>query len=284
MQAFFFLIIIAYGIVIPHLYFYGRYIAPSIFILIFLGIRTANAFLKPKIFLIYIIGSSLFFLLYGALNVNKYACLCEAEKKLQINIGKWLYSHTQKDARIATHDIGAIVYYGRRYCIDTLGLGTKETISMFGNEEALIKFLKTEKIDFLIGFPFVYSKMVSLYPYDIRLIRIFGVENTLFSSWNFCIWETSWGESHYYKGLGFLRNNDAKSAKDEFLKAVRINKEDFLSHFMLGDILKNQGDFKNALNYYKIGLENLKKLEKEGMSVNREEIERIEAMVKSGSF
>ncbi|MEW6680364.1 MAG: hypothetical protein AB1297_04995 [bacterium] len=282
MQGFFFLLITAYAIVIPHLYVYGRYIVPSIVILLLLGIKTAYSLLKKRFFY-FLALCSLVFLCFAYLRVDTYMWWRNAITTGQVKAGKWLYSHTPKAARVASHDIGAIVYYGSRYIIDTLGLGTKETIPMFRDENALLRLLKKEKIDYIVEYPVVHPMITGLPPEELRLIRTFVVKNPLFS-WTFCIWETSWGESHYYKGLGFLRNNDAKSAKDEFLKAVRINKEDFLSYFMLGDILKNQGDFKNALNYYKIGLENLKKLEKEGISVNREEIERIEAMVKSGSF
>lgn len=279
MQGFFFLLIIAYAIIIPQLYVYGRYIVPSIVILLLLGTKTAYFLLKRRFFYFLVVFSSLLFLSFAYLRVDTYMWWRHAITMGQVKAGKWLFSHTPRNARIASHDIGAIVYYGRRYIIDTLGLGTKETITMLKDEEAILRLLKKEKIDYIIGYPMIYPRITGLPPEELRLIRTFVVKNPVFSH-IFCVWETSWGESHYYKGVSLLRNGDEKGAKIEFLKAVRINEEDFLSWILLGDIWRNEGNFKNALNCYKIGLENLKKLEKEGITVNQEEKERIESMVK----
>jgi len=273
MQGFFFLLIIAYGIVIPHLYVHGRYIVPSIVILLLLGIKTAHLLLKRR-FPYYLTMCSLLFLLFAFFKIDTYIWWRNASAMGGVKAGKWLYSHTPKKARIATHDIGAIVYYGRRYVVDTLGLGTKETISMFKDEAKLLRFLKKEKVDYLVEYPIIHPMITGLGPEELRLIKTFVVKNPI-SSLIFCVWETSWGNSHYYKGLNLLKNGNIDRAKDEFLEAIRINPEDFFSYFILGNIWENEGSYKKALYCYKIGFKNLEKLEKEGLSISANEKQGI---------
>ncbi len=43
----------------------------------------------------------------------------------QLTLGRWIDENLPKDAIIAVNDLGALKYYGDRYVIDMLGLGTK---------------------------------------------------------------------------------------------------------------------------------------------------------------
>lgn len=47
---------------------------------------------------------------------------------MQVSVGRWLHEHTPPDSVVATHDVGAIAYFGQRRVIDVLGLVTTDVM------------------------------------------------------------------------------------------------------------------------------------------------------------
>jgi arabinofuranosyltransferase len=89
---------------------------------------------------------------------------------MQVAMGDWVATHLPPRARIATHDVGAITWYGGRYCIDTVGLVNSELIGLDlesrrrGGElnlEAVVStYLAHDPPDFCIFFPSWYPNLV----------------------------------------------------------------------------------------------------------------------------
>ena len=48
---------------------------------------------------------------------------------MHVAMADWIDTQLPKDARVAANDIGAITYYGGRYCIDTMGLVSSDLIT-----------------------------------------------------------------------------------------------------------------------------------------------------------
>ncbi len=154
--------IVAYGIFLPQLYTFGRYIVPLIPAFLILGLGVAWRVLKKwRVQEVYILIVVATFLYTAIKHSETYAYCVENITHLTVDIGKWLNENTEANAVIATHDIGAIPYFSRRYVIDTLGLGTAETIQFLKDEDGLLLYLKKRKVDYIVGYPFVYPKIVA---------------------------------------------------------------------------------------------------------------------------
>ncbi len=82
---------------------------------------------------------------------------------LHVRLGKWLKDSTDKDALVATQDIGAMGYYSDREILDVVGLVTPEVLpyvsgkgSTPARSSGLFRFLKKKKPDYLAIFPSLY--------------------------------------------------------------------------------------------------------------------------------
>jgi hypothetical protein len=72
----------------------------------------------------------------------------------------WISTHTEEDALIAAHDIGALGYFGERSLVDMAGLVSPEVIPILRDEIALAKFLDSRGADYLMTFPGWYPILV----------------------------------------------------------------------------------------------------------------------------
>jgi hypothetical protein len=88
---------------------------------------------------------------------------------MQVKMGRWVAAQLPREARIATNDVGAITYFGKRYCIDTVGLVTTEFlthrlewIKRHGKadpDRELASFLERARPDYCILFPSWYPTL-----------------------------------------------------------------------------------------------------------------------------
>jgi hypothetical protein len=67
----------------------------------------------------------------------------------QANMGKWIAENTSADARIATHAIGAVGYYGDRYLVDMKGVVSPSVVPLIGDLPALVSLLDAEKVQYI---------------------------------------------------------------------------------------------------------------------------------------
>jgi hypothetical protein len=89
--------------------------------------------------------------------------------KMQVKMGEWVAANVPPGARVATNDVGAITYYGGRYCIDTVGLISSglitETLKRYrekgvkDEEATLVLYLRQTPPDYCIIFPDWYPRI-----------------------------------------------------------------------------------------------------------------------------
>jgi len=105
---------------------------------------------------------------------------------MQVRMGRWVARNLPRGARAATNDVGAITYYGGRYCIDTVGLVTSDLIthllawwkrhgSVFP-EETLPSYFRKARPDYCILFPDWYPNLTRV-PW-LRYVGEFDYRNT----------------------------------------------------------------------------------------------------------
>lgn len=89
---------------------------------------------------------------------------------MQVKMSEWVRGHLPAGARVATNDVGAITYFGGRYCIDTEGLVAPRLISMElesraenprpGRDTILARYFSEVRPDYCILFPSWYPALV----------------------------------------------------------------------------------------------------------------------------
>jgi hypothetical protein len=76
-----------------------------------------------------------------------------------VDTAKWVAIHIPEDALIASHDIGALGYFGNHRFIDTAGLISPEVIPFLLDENALAEYLDKKGVEYLITFPNWYPHL-----------------------------------------------------------------------------------------------------------------------------
>jgi hypothetical protein len=73
---------------------------------------------------------------------------------MQVEIGRWVDTHTPRGARLAVNDIGAIAFVSRREIVDLMGLVTPEILPYRRQgENGVIRFVGETCPDYVIIFP-----------------------------------------------------------------------------------------------------------------------------------
>jgi len=106
--------------------------------------------------------------------------------RMQVRMGRWVARHVPLGARIATNDVGAITYYGGRYCIDTVGLVSSGLVTHLlswwkqhgsvNAELALPSYFRQSRPDYCILFPAWYPNLTRA-PW-LRYVGEFDYPNT----------------------------------------------------------------------------------------------------------
>lgn len=157
-------LIIVYWLFLPFSSSYGRYLMPLIpcyIILSVYGVRIAVEYLSynikystPGNFILvgYFLASVVLSTIYLNDWSGYYAQNCKYYKERHVAAGNWINKNTLPDAVIATHDIGAIEFYGQRKLVDMVGLVSPEIISKMkvGFIGYLNNYLIEKKVDYLI--------------------------------------------------------------------------------------------------------------------------------------
>ncbi len=127
----------AYWLKLPHLYQEGRYLMPLLPFVLMLGVdglesvlaRLESAFhlLKRNSWRVAVTtacGGALV-IQFVAADMTKsrgYAGACKYIEDRQVTTARWISSHLPEDAIVATHDVGAVAFYGGRRIADMVGL------------------------------------------------------------------------------------------------------------------------------------------------------------------
>ena len=154
-----------YYIKLPFAHRFGRYLMPAIpfYIVIalsgvkifldFINSKFRNSSLLNFLFIIYLIVSLGILIDNNFKESDEYTFFCKYHNDRHVAAGKWLKANTEKDAVVATHDIGAIAFYSERKMIDMAGLITPELIDEINKPsytEYLNNYFNTHRVDYLV--------------------------------------------------------------------------------------------------------------------------------------
>ncbi len=154
---------------LPVDYQHGRYLIPTIPILILYGVwgtlglvnlsskRFASRVLSRALL---IAALAVLVVFWAILGPRAYAIDVGFIEGEMVTVAYWLREHTPRTALIAVHDIGAIGYYADRPLIDMAGLVTPEVIPFIRDEGRLLSFIEAKGADYLVTFPSWYPQMV----------------------------------------------------------------------------------------------------------------------------
>ncbi|HEY43716.1 MAG TPA: hypothetical protein G4O11_07010 [Anaerolineae bacterium] len=158
----------AYAVRLPANYQHGRYAIPIIPVVLVLGIEGMKAWVEPyakslfrrlfsRAWLLALPVLAIIFWWNGAQAYAQDVAIIETE---MVAASEWIATHTESEALIAAHDIGALGYFGERTIIDMAGLVSPEVIPILRDEEALARLLDARGADYLMTFPGWYPKLV----------------------------------------------------------------------------------------------------------------------------
>jgi hypothetical protein len=151
-------------------YQHGRYLMPVMPIYFFMGLfgfyqlyLNGNAQKRGRWFLKTAWGSALVlvcaaFWFLGMQSFSQDVRLIESE---MVDTAKWVAIHLPGDALIATHDVGALGYFGEHKLVDMAGLISPEVIPFLRNEAALADYLDSKRVSYLVTFPDFYPLLTS---------------------------------------------------------------------------------------------------------------------------
>ena len=156
--------IFTYWWLLPFSFSFSRYLLPIIpfyIIIAVYGVKITLEFFagktKSAIFVNilgggYIAALIIISVVFISKDSDIYTYACKYFNDRHVTVGKWIAKNTPVNAVVATHDIGAIEYYGNRKLIDMVGLVSPEIIDKMdvGFITYLNNFLKEKKPDYLV--------------------------------------------------------------------------------------------------------------------------------------
>ncbi len=88
----------------------------------------------------------------------RYAAEVKNINELQVVAADWIRQHTTPEAIVATNDIGALAYFGRRTIVDTEGLISPEALA-YRRDQTIAAYLAHTMPDLLVIFPGWYPEL-----------------------------------------------------------------------------------------------------------------------------
>jgi hypothetical protein len=157
-------LISVYWYFLPFSSSFGRYLMPLIpgyIIIAVYGVRAASEYVRNyfKSSLpgnLILAGYAAACVIIGVMNLNStsqlFTDICRYYKVRHVAAGEWINKNTPVNAVIATHDIGAIEFYGNRKLVDMVGLVSPEIIDKMkaGFIGYLNNYLIEKKPDYIV--------------------------------------------------------------------------------------------------------------------------------------
>ena len=100
-------------------------------------------------------------LLFAGLGARAYALDVALIESEMVEAATWIAVHTEPEALVAAHDIGALGYFGQRPVLDMAGLAESEVIPILRDESRLAKYLTRAEAAYLMTFPGWYPSLTS---------------------------------------------------------------------------------------------------------------------------
>jgi hypothetical protein len=174
-----------YALRLPVTYQHGRYQIPAILVFIlwgWLGSIQALAFLWQQsrwrswafggmsILVLVTIG-------FVGIGANAYAEDVAIINTEMVATAKWIARELPVEARLATHDIGALGYFSERPIIDLAGLISPDVIDFMNDEDKLEVYINSQDADYLVTFPGWYPQLEILGEIVFQTEGIYTIRN-----------------------------------------------------------------------------------------------------------
>lgn len=159
----------AYAVRLPVVYQHGRYGMPTLPVLLLLGVEGAAAWagsgarspLRRMVSRAWMASALAVTGVFWWLGAGAYTVDVAIIESEMVAAARWIAGHTQPDARVAAHDIGALGYFGDREILDLAGLASPEVIPFLRDEGRLADYLDERGADYLMTFPAWYPELTA---------------------------------------------------------------------------------------------------------------------------
>ncbi|MEX2030312.1 MAG: hypothetical protein WD906_05015 [Anaerolineales bacterium] len=159
-----------YAIRLPVNYQHGRYAMPTIPVLLLLGVEGLASLgwatqgdrarrILGRAWIWAVVAVTAVFWWVGGKAYAHDVAIIETEMRAA---ARWISTHTERDALVAAHDIGALGYFGGRGILDLAGLVSPEVIPILRDEGRLAAYLDLRSADYLMTFPSLYPSLTGL--------------------------------------------------------------------------------------------------------------------------
>jgi hypothetical protein len=157
-----------YSFSLPVFYQHGRYqipVMPLCYIISIIGFKKLidNHLFHKRYFVVktvWLFSLAVAWISFLTIGIKTYATDVAIINTEMVNSALWINTNTNKDAKIAAHDIGALGYFGEREIIDLAGLVSPQVIPFIRDEGRLATFLDSQKVDYLMTFPGWYPQLI----------------------------------------------------------------------------------------------------------------------------
>lgn len=261
--------VLLYSIKLPFLHRFGRYmmpVIPALYIAASFGIINLINYLTDKynkkfnlkintalhIFIAAMIVVSVIKIIK---NIDEFCELSKYHNDRHVAAGKWINQNTEPTDIIATHDIGAIGFYGNRKIIDMVGLVTPELIQYINDKnysQILEDFLKKNKVTYVAvlrnWFEVVNDVPVFIATEEPEILEIFKYQP---------------GKTHFQprevsiinnQAIMLLQQNNPQEAYRYLNYSLSLDKKSSRTYFLLGAVSEVNNQIPEAIAYYKTAL------------------------------
>jgi arabinofuranosyltransferase len=194
--------VLVYALRLPLDYQHGRYLIPTIPILVIFGSWGTLSLLRldsrqmiaRALSRAMSIAALVLLLVFWIIGARAYAADVGFIEGEMVAVARWLEANTSSDALIAVHDIGAVGYLVDRPLLDLAGLVTPEVVPFIVDEVQLLAFMEEKGADYVVFFP-DWSPAYARMSQDRRLNPVYrtGYAWTLRQGRaNMMVYETRW--------------------------------------------------------------------------------------------
>jgi len=195
--------VLVYAFRLPVNYQHGRYLIPTIPVLVIFGSGGTLSLLRLNSRQTVVralsraasIAVLILLFTFWVIGARAYAADVGFIEGEMVAVAHWLEANTPSDAFIAVHDIGAIGYLVDRPLLDLAGLITPEVVPFIADEVQLLAFMEEKGADYVVFFP-DWSPAYARMSRDPRLHPVYrtGYAWTLGQGHaNMVVYETHWG-------------------------------------------------------------------------------------------
>lgn len=158
-----------YALWLPTVYHHGRYLVPLLPLLMLYGLHGSRelfaAIPSPLLLRVAPVILALVTAAAWLRGAQVYGENVQFVKQQQVTLALWIRGNTPADARIASHDIGALGYYAQRPLVDMAGLASPELTNTPKDVSRIMALLEEKEVSYLViqpnWYPPLYQALTS---------------------------------------------------------------------------------------------------------------------------